>query len=95
VIAAFAVVMCFVFKKKKERKILNPQEHVYESVLQPPNTLITFSKPSEVDADLHDEVKTTSFSTATQFELTDNEAYCNSPPKPSAEDEVAPGADPE
>ena len=96
-IAAFILVIHFVFKKKNKRKILNLQEHVYESVLQPPSTLITFSEPAKLDSDLYDEVKTTSFSTATQFELTDNEAYHSSPSKPRAplEAEVAPGTDPE
>ncbi len=76
VMAAFTIIIvitCFV-KKKKERKILNLPNHVYESVLQPPSTLVTFSKLSNLDADLYDKVKTTSCSTATQFELTDNEA---------------------
>ena len=94
-IAAFTVVTCFVFKKKNKRRILNLQEHIYESISQPPSTLVTFSEPAKLDSDLYDEVETTSFSTATQFELTDNEAYHNSPSKPPPEAEVAPGTDPE
>ena len=95
VMAAFIIVI-FVFKKKKERIIQNLPEHVYESVLQPPGTLVTSSKPSKLNADLHDDVKTTSCSTATQFELIDNDAYCSSSFKPpSAENEVTPGTDPE
>ena len=95
VMAAFIIVI-FVFKKKKERIIQNLPEHIiYESVLQPPaGTLVTSSKPSKLSADLHDDVKTTSCSTATQFELTDNDAYRSSSFKPpSAENEVAPGTD--
>ena len=96
VTAAFIIVL-FVCKKKKERKIQNLPEHVYESVpvLQPPGTLVTSSKPSKPNADLRDNVKITSCSTATQFELTDNNAYCSSSFKPPAENEVAPGTDPE
>lgn len=94
VLAVFTIVICFVFKKKK-RNNLNLQEHVYESVLQPPSTLVAFSEPSKLDTDLYDEVKTTSCSTATQFELTDNKAYCSSSSKPPAADEMASGADPE
>ena len=94
-IAAFTIVICFVFKKKSKRKILNLQEHVYESVLQPPSTLVTFSEPAKHESDLYDEVKVSSFSTAAQFELTDNEAYHSSPSKPPPAAEVAPGTDPE
>ena len=96
VLTVSTIVVCFVFKKKR-RKSLNLQEHVYESVLQPPRTLVTFSEPSKLDTDsLYDKVKTTSCSTATQFELTDNKAYCSSSSKPPAEeDEAAPGTDPE
>ena len=89
--------VCFVFKKKR-RKSLHLQEHMYESVSQPPGTLVTFSEPSKLDTDsLYDEVtKTSSCSTATQFELTDNKAYCSSSSKlPAEEDEAAPGTDPE
>ena len=88
----FTMVMCFVVKKKKKkRKSLNPQEHVYESVLQPPSTLVAFSEPSKLDTDLYyDEVKSIFCTTATQFELTDNKPYCSSSFKPPAEDEVAP-----
>ena len=84
-----------VFKKKNKRKILNLQEHVYESVLQPPSALVTFSEPAKLDSDLYDEVRVSSFSTAAQFELTDNEAYHSSPSKPPPAAEVAPGMDPE
>ena len=97
VLVAFTLVIYFKFKKKKRKKSLNLQEHIYESVLQPPSTLVTFSEPSKLDTDsLYDEVKTTSCSTATQFELTDNEAYCSSFSKPPVEeDEAAPGTDPQ
>ena len=89
------MVICFVVKKKKkEIKSLNPQEHVYESVSQPPSTLVTFSEPSKLDTDVYyDEVKSISCSTFTQFEL---KASCsNSFKPPAAEDEVAPGTDPQ
>ena len=97
VLVTFTLVIYFKFKKKR-RKSLNLQlEHIYESVLQPPGTLVTFSEPSKLDTDsLYDEVKTTSCRTAAQFELTDNEAYCSSFSKPPAEeDEAAPGTDPQ
>ena len=87
--AALTVVTCFVFKKKSKRKTLDVQEkcHEYESVLpQPPNTPVTFSEPANLDSNLYDEVKTSSFNTA--FELTDNKAYGRGPSKPPPEAEV-------
>ena len=80
-IAAVTIVACFVFKKKRKRKILNLPEHVYESVSLPPTTLVTFSEPG---CDLYDEVKITSGSTTTKFELIDNEAYSSSKPAAAA-----------
>ena len=99
VMAAFTIVVLVLIKKKRERKIQNLPEHVYESILQPPSTFVT-SKPSKPDADLHEDnelniMKTTSCSTD-QFKLADNEAYCSSSSKPPVEVVVAPGAaDPE
>ena len=87
-IAAVTIVACFVFKKNRKRKILNLPEHIYESVSLPPTTLVTFSEPG---CDLYDEVKTTSGSTATKFELIDNESYSSS--KPPAAAENAPSAE--
>ena len=80
-ILAVTIVACFVFKKKRKRKILNLQEHVYESVSLPPTTLVTFSEPG---CDLYDEVKTISGSTPTKLELIDNEAYNSSKPAAAA-----------
>ena len=85
-ITAVTIVTCFVFKKKRKRKILNLQEHVYESVSLPPTTLVTFSEPAS-GCDLHDEAKTTSGSTATKFEMIDNEAYSSSKPPAVAEND--------
>ena len=81
VMAAFTIVLLVLIKKKRERKIQNQPVHVYDSVLQPPRTLVTSSKPSKLDADLHEDMKTTSCSTD-QFELADNEVYCSSSSKP-------------
>ena len=99
VMAAFTIVLLVLIKKKRERKIQNPPEHLYESILQPPSIFVT-SKPSKPDADLHEDnelnniMKTTSCSTD-QFKLADNEAYCSSSSKPPVEVVVAPGADPQ
>ena len=41
VIAAIVIVICFVFKKKSKRKILDLQEHVYDSVSPPPSVYTT------------------------------------------------------
>ena len=84
-ITAASIVVCFVYKKKNKRKILDMQEHVYESVSLPPTTLVTFSEPAKMECDLYDDVKTASGSTATEFELMDNEAYSSSMPPPATE----------
>ena len=80
VMTAFTIVL-LVHIKKGKKKIPNQPVHVYDSVLQPSRTLVTSSKPSKLDADLYEDVKTTSCSTD-QFELADNEAYCSSSSKP-------------
>ena len=83
-IAAFVTVTCFAFKKKNKKRVVNLQEHVYESVLQP-TTLVTFSQPAaqeaeieSIDSDLYDEVKTSGHINTTNFDLTDNKAYLRS-----------------
>ena len=83
-IAAFVTVTCFAFKKKNKKRVVNLQEHVYESVLQP-TTLVTFSQPAaqeakieSIDSDLYDEVKTSGHINTTSFDLTDNKAYLRS-----------------
>ena len=88
-ITAASIVAYFIYKKQSKRKILNIQEHVYESVSLPPTTLVTFSEPAKMECDLYDDVKTASDSTATEFELMDNKAYSSSEPPPPAA-EVAP-----
>ena len=79
-IMAVVVVICLIFKKKGKRKRKLP-EHVYDSVSPPPNTHPSLSEATSLD---YDEVKTTSDSTATQFELTDNVAYNSFKPPPAA-----------
>lgn len=81
-ITAIVVVIYLIFKKKGKRKRKLP-EHVYDSVTPPPiSTHSSLSGATNLD---YDEVKTTSDSTATQFELTDNVAYNSFKPPAAAE----------
>ena len=81
-IMATVVVICLIFKKKCKRKRKLP-EHVYDSVTPPPiSTHHSLSEATNLD---YDEVKITSDSTTTQFELTDNVAYNSFKPPSTAE----------
>ena len=81
VIAAIVIVICFVFKKKSKRKILDLQEHVYDSVSVPAPSKHTLVSKSTKLAEF-DDVKNSSDS---KFELSDNVAYGSSKPLSAAE----------
>ena len=81
VIVAIVIVICFVFKKKSKRKMLDLQEHVYDSVSMPALSTHTFVSKSTNLAD-YDDVKKSSDS---KFELSDNIAYGSYKPLSAAE----------
>ena len=85
VIAAIVIVICFVVRKKNKRKMLDLQEHVYDSVSVPAQSAhFLDSKTTKIVDD--DEVKK---SGSQKFELTDNVAYDSCKPLPAD----APNAD--
>jgi hypothetical protein len=82
IVVIIVIVLCFLFKRNK-RKVLDLQEHVYDSVSVPaPSTRALDSKSTKLTHD--DEVEEPSISQ--KFELTDNEAYASYKPlSPGAE----------
>ena len=83
ILTAITVLICIIFKKKSKRKI-EITEHVYDSVPVTQHTVTSLSEPIKLDSD---EDMTISDSTASQYELADNEIYStiNPPPTPAAE----------
>ena len=77
--------ICLVIKKGKRKKQL--PEHVYDSV-SPPSKSAHPSLSAATNLD-YDEVKITSDSSATKFELTKNAAYSSFKPTAAAADENA------
>ena len=84
-ITAIVMVICLIIKKGKRKKQL--PEHVYDSVSPPPKSAHpSLSEATNLD---YDEVKITSDSAATKFELTKNAAYTSFKPTAAPADENA------
>jgi ABC-type multidrug transport system fused ATPase/permease subunit len=83
IVAIIVIVMCFVLMKYKQ-KVLDLQEHVYDSVSVPADasTQALVSKSTKLTDD--DEAKEPSISQK-KFELTDNVAYGSHKPLSAAE----------
>ena len=78
ILTTITVLICIIVKKRGKRKI-EFTEHVYDSVLVPQCTVTSLSEPIKLDGD---EGVTISDSSASQYELADNEVYSTIKPPP-------------
>ena len=91
VIAAIVIVICLIFKKNK-RKILDLQEHVFDSVSLPQSTRTSLSKSTKLVSCESDDAKQKTSDPNCELTMTDNVAYGSYKPKFKLTDNVAYGS---